>query len=106
MNAKVFEGIRSDNINVPNWPQQDGSFKLSAGWLIEMSGFPRGYVAENGRAGSSTKHALAIINRGNATAQDIYDLSRSVSEGVYNTFGVQLEPEVVFVGFDQICQTP
>lgn len=83
----------------PNWPQSKGSVKLSAGWLIENSGFPKGYCLPDGRAGLSQKHTLAIINRGGATAEDVIMLSDAIKKGVLNHFDVELIPEVVFAGF-------
>lgn len=80
---------------VPAW--RTGSLtKLSAAWLIERSGFAKG--AQRGRAGLSTKHALAIVNRGGASAAAIRDFSDEIRGRVRDVFGVTLEPEPVFVG--------
>lgn len=97
---EVFNKVKEKFPDAPNWPQKDGSVKLSAGWLIENSGLPRGYVYKNGKVGLSQKHALAIINKGGACASDVVEFSGFIQEKVKSTFGVKLELEVVFVGFD------
>jgi UDP-N-acetylmuramate dehydrogenase len=71
--------------------------KLSAAWLIELAGFQKGF--EMGRAGLSTKHVLAIVNRGGATAAEIVALRDTVIEGVLARTGVRLEQEPVLLGF-------
>jgi UDP-N-acetylmuramate dehydrogenase len=74
----------------PAWPDPTGT-KLSAAWLIENAGFPKGYG--NDRVSLSTKHTLAITNRGTATASDVLALAREVRDGVSERFAVTLEPE-------------
>jgi UDP-N-acetylmuramate dehydrogenase len=74
----------------PAWPDATGT-KLSAAWLIENAGFPKGYG--NARVSLSTKHTLAITNRGTATANDVLALAREIRAGVQSTFGVELQPE-------------
>ncbi len=96
----IFEVIKEKHEEVPNWLQSDGKVKLSAGWLIEKSGFPKGYIYKDGKVGLSQKHALAIINRGGASASDAMEFSKVIQEKVLSSFGVNLEPEVVFIGFD------
>jgi UDP-N-acetylmuramate dehydrogenase len=81
----------------PTYPATNGNVKLSAAWLVEQSGFHKGYGS--GPAGISRRHTLAIVNRGNATAKDIVALKEEVQQGVKQTFGIQLHPEPVFVGF-------
>lgn len=83
---------------MPNWPAPEGRVKLSAAWLIENSGFPRGFI--HGRAGLSSNHTLALINRGQASATDLVELARLIRNGVRDRFGVTLVPEPVFVGFE------
>ncbi|MEL4152088.1 UDP-N-acetylmuramate dehydrogenase [Corynebacterium bovis] len=74
-------------------------YKFSAAWLIDRAGFPRGWhVPGNDRAGLSTRHTLALTNRGGATSADIVELARAVRDGVRAAFGVTLEPEPVWVG--------
>lgn len=77
---------------------EDGCFKISAAWLIERVGFPRGCV--RGRVGLSTKHALALINRGSATSADLVGFARDIRRGVRTHLGIDLRPEPVFLGFD------
>jgi UDP-N-acetylmuramate dehydrogenase len=79
----------------PQWVQPDGHVKLSAGWLIEHSGFARGYTV--GRAGISHKHALALVNRGGATAAELLALADEITAGVAARFGIRLTPEPVIV---------
>ena len=83
---------------MPRFPQPDGQEKLSAAWLIERAGFPRGYPGEGAPARLSTKHTLALTNRGNATSGDIVALARDIRGGVEKRFGVTLAPEPVWVG--------
>jgi UDP-N-acetylmuramate dehydrogenase len=72
--------------------------KLPAAWLIERSGFQKGYCS--GQVGISSKHTLAIINRGGATAREVICLVKEIQERVEERFGVSLRPEPVFVGFE------
>lgn len=74
--------------------------KTSAAWLIEHAGFTRGYGVDGpgSPATLSTKHTLAITNRGSATAADVVRLARTVRDGVAETFGIELVPEPVLVG--------
>jgi UDP-N-acetylmuramate dehydrogenase len=80
----------------PAWPQPDGRVKTSAAWLIERAGFGRGHG--NDRAALSTKHTLALTNRGGATAADLVTLAREVRDGVRARFGIDLVNEPVLVG--------
>jgi UDP-N-acetylmuramate dehydrogenase len=91
-------GIIGDSERIPRFPAHEGNEKLPAAWLIEHAGFHKGYVL--GRAGISSKHALAIVNRGGAAAQDILDLMHRIQIRVLELFGVNLDPEPVFVGFE------
>ncbi len=74
--------------------------KLSAAWLIERAGIGKGFSLAGSDAAVSTKHTLAIINRGNATADQVLELARYVTIRVHDTFGVMLEPEPTMIGFD------
>jgi len=76
-----------------------GQVKLPAAWLIERAGFHRGQA--DGSVGISTKHTLALVNRGGATAHDVMRLAVRIKRGVLDRFGVSLRPEPVFVGFGQ-----
>jgi UDP-N-acetylmuramate dehydrogenase len=82
---------------VPNYPALETRKKVSAAWLVERSGFAKGFGF--GRVGISTKHALAIINRGGATAADVLALKDQIQHRVEEIWGVRLEPEPVMVGF-------
>jgi UDP-N-acetylmuramate dehydrogenase len=84
-------------LQVPSYPALDAQRKVSAAWLVEYSGFSKGY--SSGRVGISRKHALAIVNRGKATAADILGLKDHIQQRVDELWGIQLEPEPVFVGF-------
>ena len=87
--AEVPEGA-------PAYPQPDGTVKTSAAWLIDHAGYPKGYG--NGRASLSTKHTLALTNRGAATSDDVLALAREIRDGVADTFGILLEPEPTLLG--------
>lgn len=80
----------------PAWPQPDGAIKTSAAWLIEHSGFDKGYG--NGLVSLSTRHTLALTNRGGATTADLLALAREVRDGVETRFGIRLVNEPVLVG--------
>lgn len=80
----------------PRYPTGDGRTKTSAAWLIEQAGFGRGHGLP-GPAAVSTKHTLALTNRGGARAGDVLALAREVREGVRARFGIELEPEPVLV---------
>ena len=83
---------------VPHFVMQNDQVKIPAAWLIEQSGFGRGHV--DGAVGLSTKHPLAIINRGGATARDVIRFARRIKSTVVDRFGIALRPEPVFVGFN------
>jgi UDP-N-acetylmuramate dehydrogenase len=80
----------------PAWPEADGRVKTSAAWLIGRAGFRRGYG--DGRAGISSKHTLALVNRGGASTAELVALAREIAAGVRERFGVELHPEPVLVG--------
>lgn len=89
--------LRERADQLPRYPQPDGRFKLSAAWLIEAAGFSRGFTL--GRAGLSSRHTLALINRGGARAEDLIALAALIRRAVHNQFGVILHPEPNLVGF-------
>lgn len=93
-----FEQIvaRSNGANVPHYPAADGKVKVPAAWLLDQAGFHRGYVL--GRAGISSKHTLALINRDGASASDIATLRDTIIAAVTEKFAIRLEPEPVWVG--------
>ena len=80
----------------PTWPEPDGRVKTSAAWLIEQAGFHKGYG--DGRIGISTKHTLALVNRGGGTTAELLALAREIAAGVRDRFGIELHPEPVLVG--------
>jgi UDP-N-acetylmuramate dehydrogenase len=80
----------------PAWPQPEGGVKTSAAWLIERAGFGKGYG--DGAARLSTKHTLALTNRGGATTAELLALAREIRDGVEQQFGVRLVNEPVLVG--------
>jgi UDP-N-acetylmuramate dehydrogenase len=83
----------------PRFAQPDGTVKTSAAWLITQAGFDRGFAVRPGAPASlSTKHALALTNRGGAGAEDLLELARVVRDRVAERFGIVLEPEPVLVG--------
>lgn len=102
VSSEVADAVESavGESGMPRFTQPDGREKLSAAWLIERAGFPRGYPGEGAAARLSTKHTLALTNRGRATAGDIVDLARTIRAGVAERFGVTLEPEPVWVGVE------
>jgi len=91
--------------DAPRYPGGEGAamgaVKTSAAWLIEHAGFGRGFALADGAAAAvSTRHTLALTNRGGATAADIVALARRIREGVRDAFDVTLKPEPVLVGVD------
>jgi UDP-N-acetylmuramate dehydrogenase len=83
----------------PAYPQADGAVKTSAAWLIDRAGFSRGYPG-HGPARLSTKHTLALTNRGDATTKDLLGLAREIRDGVEARFGIRLENEPVLLGVE------
>ncbi|HKC26750.1 MAG TPA: UDP-N-acetylmuramate dehydrogenase [Jatrophihabitans sp.] len=85
----------------PHW-EVDGRLKLPAGWLIENAGFGKGYGLQRGRGtvAVSTKHSLALTNRGGATTAELLDLAREIRDGVEARFGIRLRPEAHLVGVE------
>jgi UDP-N-acetylmuramate dehydrogenase len=84
-------------LTLPSYPALESRKKVSAAWLVERSGFAKGFGS--GRVGISSKHALAIVNRGGATAADVLALKDQIQHRVEEIWGVRLEPEPVLVGF-------
>ena len=96
-------GVAGDPSEVPRFPAggEGGGgtqrVKLSAGWLVERSGFPKG--TRRGPVGISSRHALALVHHGGGTTADLLALAREVRQAVRDRFGVTLHPEPVFLGF-------
>jgi UDP-N-acetylmuramate dehydrogenase len=84
----------------PDFDSPPGDVKLSAAWLIENAGIPKGFALAGSDAAVSSKHTLAIVNRGNATADEVLELARYITIRVHDAFGVMLEPEPTMIGFD------
>ncbi|MFJ5694073.1 UDP-N-acetylmuramate dehydrogenase [Arthrobacter sp. NPDC093125] len=99
--AAVADGLPG---NAPRYPAgSDGLVKLSAAWLIDQAGFGKGFGLDagsvsGGRASLSTKHTLAITNRGSASAADMVAIAREVRDGVVGRFGIELHPEPLLIG--------
>jgi UDP-N-acetylmuramate dehydrogenase len=91
--------LQSQALQLPSYPAGEGHRKLPAAWLVEHAGFAKGYA--KGAAGISHKHALAIVNRGGAKASDILALRDEIQARVQDKFGIKLESEPVFVGFEE-----
>ncbi|GAB05059.1 UDP-N-acetylmuramate dehydrogenase [Gordonia amarae] len=94
---RIAARVGSD-VQVPTYPAGDGAVKFSAGWLIERAGFTKGYPGDHAPARLSTKHTLALTNRGQASTENLLRLAREVRAGVLAAFGVDLHPEPVLVG--------
>jgi UDP-N-acetylmuramate dehydrogenase len=90
----LLDEVPAPAAGCPQW-EADGKTKLSAAWLIEQAGFPRGYGLDSGRGtvSVSTKHTLALTNRGGATTADLLALADEIRTGVEATFGIRLGPE-------------
>jgi UDP-N-acetylmuramate dehydrogenase len=95
--ADLAERAEAQGLEIPSYPALDARRKVSAAWLVEHSGFGKGYTA--GAVGISSKHALALVNRGEASAEDIVRLKDAIQHAVKEAWGIALEPEPVFVGF-------
>ncbi|MEV8267142.1 UDP-N-acetylmuramate dehydrogenase [Microbacterium sp. NPDC076911] len=85
---------------VPKLAAKKNEVKVSSAWLIEQSGIGKSFKLPRSRASLSTKHALALTNRGNATAGELAELARFIQNRVYSEFGLVLQPEPVLVGVD------
>ena len=99
LRARAVERLGAEAGGLPVFPAGQGLSKTSAAWLIDRAGFTKGYRMP-GPAALSTKHTLAVTNRGRARASDIAALAREVRDGVQTAFGVRLVNEPVFVGHD------
>ncbi len=93
---RIAASLKIDPAVIPNWPAGEGLTKVAAAWLLENAGFHKGFAL--GEAGISSRHTLALINRGHATAGDIIALRDRIRETVNARFGIQLEQEPVQPG--------
>jgi UDP-N-acetylmuramate dehydrogenase len=94
---QVGQIARASAKQPPRFPAGKGRVKLPAAWLIEQAGFSKGYAL--GAAGISSRHTLALINRGGASADEILALADKIKAAVEGRFGIRLEMEPVRVGF-------
>jgi UDP-N-acetylmuramate dehydrogenase len=94
---RVRKVAESAGVPVKSFPTEDGLVKIPAAWLIEQAGFKKGY--RHGSAGISSRHTLALVNCGGATAKDILALAEKIRADVEARFGVRLEMEPELVGF-------
>lgn len=81
---------------MPHWPGADGTVKIPAAWLIEQAGFTRGY-SRGGGVAISSKHTLALTNRGGGTTAALLELAAEIRDGVRDRFGIELNPEPVLI---------
>lgn len=98
LESRARARLGTDGPTPPGFPDADGGVKTSAAWLIDRAGFGKGHSIPPHRAALSTKHTLAITNRGDANAEDVAALAREIQAGVREAFGVTLVNEPVFVG--------
>jgi UDP-N-acetylmuramate dehydrogenase len=96
MLAEIAAAAGVEESKVPHWPAGEGRAKVPAAWLLEQAGFVKGYGL--GRAGISTRHTLALTNRGGATFADVERLQEQIVDGVRERFGITLEREPVLLG--------
>lgn len=89
----------SRDVKLPSFPAGEGHVKIPAAWLVEQSGFHKGFT--KGPVGISRRHSLAIVNRGGAKAADILALKSDIQHSVADQFGIELTAEPVFLGFDE-----
>jgi UDP-N-acetylmuramate dehydrogenase len=94
-----FAALEDRAPGVRHWREPDGRVKLSAAWLIQHAGFTKGY-GDPETIAISSKHTLALTNRGAGTTAKLVALAREVADGVQREFGVALHPEPVFVGHE------
>ncbi len=94
VDTEVFERIKKDYPTINGYPSGDGKLKLSAGWLIEQCEWKGKRI---GDAGIFEKHALVLVNYGNATGKEILSLANQIRESVLQKFGVELEEEVLII---------
>lgn len=98
ISLEKFDSIKAIlNGEVPSFAVGDDSVKIPAAWLIENSGFYKGF--KSGNVGLSAKHTLALINLGEAKAAEAVELKNAIQKSVNDKFGIELVPEPVFVGF-------
>jgi UDP-N-acetylmuramate dehydrogenase len=100
LESRAATRLGPDGSTPPRFSDPDGNVKTSAAWLIDKAGFEKGFALAGSGAALSTKHTLAITNRGDATAAEVAELARHLQAGVHDAFGVTLVNEPVFVGHE------
>jgi UDP-N-acetylmuramate dehydrogenase len=95
VSAAFFAELTADRGEMPHWPAPDDTVKVPAAWLIEHAGFPKGFAGVG--VSISTKHTLALTNRGDGDTGALLDLARTIRDGVRDRFGIELHPEPVLV---------
>lgn len=98
VDTETVASIQKRYPEIPFFPAGEGRAKIPAAWLIEKSGFYKGY--RRGRAAISSRHALALVNCGSCSASEILALKQEIEQGVETTFGIRLHPEPVLLGFN------
>ncbi|BCY15182.1 UDP-N-acetylenolpyruvoylglucosamine reductase [Actinoplanes sp. L3-i22] len=93
--AELFAELTAARGEIPGWPGADGTVKVPAAWLIEHAGFPKGFAGDG--VSISTKHTLALTNRGAGTTGALLALARTIRDGVRDRYGIDLHPEPVLV---------
>lgn len=96
---RLVEQVRATGLKLPSYPAENSRVKIAAAWLVEHSGFSKGFNL--GPVAISRRHALAIVNRGGAKARDVIALKNLIQERVREAFDIELNPEPVFVGFGE-----
>ena len=96
LSGEQYEAFARKAPEAPHYPAGD-QVKLSAAWLIEHAGFRKGFI--HGHVGLSSKHTLALINRGGGTAAEVVELVTMIQKRVRDSFGVEIQPEPNFIGF-------
>lgn len=96
LSAEQYEAFARKAPEAPHYPA-GGQVKLSAAWLIEHAGFQKGFI--HGNVGLSSKHTLAVINRGGGTAAEVIELVTMIQDRVRGAYGVEIQPEPNFIGF-------
>ena len=94
--TQIAANLRISESEIPHWPASEGQIKIPAAWLLEKAGFSKGFAL--GHAGISSRHTLALINRGRATAADIMALRDAIRSEIQKRFGIYLEQEPVQPG--------
>jgi UDP-N-acetylmuramate dehydrogenase len=96
---EIQEAREKTGAEVPYFAIGEGEVKIPAAWLIEKSGFNKGYLY--GSVGISQNHTLAIINRGGAKAREVLEFMKIIQQAVGERFGIAIKPEPVFIGFEK-----